>query len=78
MVLGSGKVSSYNLFTDSVNTDTDCPKEAKLLGIIIDNQLKSKKHIEDLFKKASFKLHAVKRLRSYLTFDKASAREIII
>ena len=43
----------------------------KLLGIIVDNELKFKKHIEDLCKKASNKLHALRRIRGYLTVEKA-------
>ena len=41
------------------------------LGIVIDNQLKFKKHIENLCKKASFKLHALHRIRKFLTVEKA-------
>ena len=35
------------------------------LGIVIDNQLKFKKHIENLCKKASFKLHALHTIRKF-------------
>ena len=42
-----------------------------MLGITIDNKLKLKKHIEDLCKKASYKLHALRRIRGYLTVEKA-------
>ena len=38
-------------------------REIELLGIVIDYQLKFKKHIENLCKKASFKLHAVEKAR---------------
>ena len=69
MVLGTCKASSYNFLIDSVKFS--CSKEVNLLGITIDNQLEFKKHIEDLCKKASFKLHAPRRLRPYLTVDKA-------
>ena len=48
-----------------------CSNEVKLLGITIDNELKFKKHIEDLCKKASYKLHALRRIRGYLTVEKA-------
>ena len=48
-----------------------CSNEVKLLGITIDNELKLKKHIEDLSKKASYKLHARRRIRGYLTVEKA-------
>ena len=46
-------------------------REIELLGIVIDNQLKFKKHIENLCKKASFKLHALRRIRKFLTVEKA-------
>ena len=40
-------------------------RKIEFLGIVIDNQLKFKKHIENLCKKASFKLHA---LPKYVNF----------
>ena len=43
----------------------------ELLGIVIDNQLKFKKYIENICKKASFKLHALRRIRKFLTVEKA-------
>ena len=46
-------------------------REIELLGIVMDNQLKFKKHIENLYKKASFKLHALRRIRKFLTVEKA-------
>ena len=48
-----------------------CSNEVKLLGITIDNELKFKKHTEDLCMKASYKLHALRRIRGYLTVEKA-------
>ena len=35
-----------------------CSNELKLLGITIDNELKFKKHIEDICKRESYRLHA--------------------
>ena len=46
-------------------------RETELLGTVIDNQLKFKKHIENLCKKASFKLHAMRRTHKFLTVEKA-------
>ena len=46
-------------------------REIVLLGIVIDNQLKFKKHIENLCKKASVKLHALRRIHKILTLEKA-------
>ena len=48
-----------------------CYNEVKLLGVTIDNELKFKKHVEDLCKKASYKLHVLRRIRGYLTVEKA-------
>ena len=45
MVLGTVKISSYNLFFDGVRVFSS--KEVKLLGITIDNLLKFKEHIEE-------------------------------
>ena len=46
-------------------------REIKLLGIFIDNHLKHKKHIENQYKKTSFKPHALCRIRKFLTAEKA-------
>ena len=45
-------------------------REIELLGFVIDNQLKFKKHIDNLCKKVSFKLHALRRIRKFLTVEK--------
>ena len=44
--------------------------EVILLGITID-KLVFKKHIENLCRTAQYKLHALTRIRKYLTLDKA-------
>ena len=69
MVLGVKNIAPFRL---NVNGNIiSCSNEVKLLGITIDDELKFKKHIEDLCKKASYKLHALKRIRGYLTVEKA-------
>ena len=56
MLLGIKSIASFRL---TVNGKIiPCSIEVKLLGITIDNELGFKKHIEDLCKKASYKLHA--------------------
>ena len=45
--------------------------EVTLLGVKIDKQLKFKSHIEELCRKATYKLHALRRIRKYLTVEKA-------
>ena len=42
-----------------------------LLGLTIDNRLAFKDHINILLRRASFKLHALRRIRKYLTGVKA-------
>ena len=54
-----------------VGVKISCSKEVNLLGTTTGNQLKFKKHIEDLCKKASYSLHALRSLRPYLTVNKA-------
>ena len=67
MVLG---VKNIVNFTINVNGKIiPCSNEVKLLGITIDNELKFKKYIEDLCKKASYKLHALRRIRGYMTVE---------
>ena len=45
--------------------------EVELLGITIDKTLNFKKHIKNLCRTAQYKLHALRRMRKYLTLDKA-------
>ena len=46
-------------------------REIKLLGIVIDNQLKFKNTLKTYAKEASFKLYALRRIRKFLTVEKA-------
>ena len=69
MILGDKQNTSFvsNINGKKINNS----REIELLGIVIDNQLKFQKHIENLCKKASFKLHALRRIRKFLTVEKA-------
>ena len=69
LVLGFKNIAPFRLTVNS--KIIPCSNEVKLLGITIDNELKFKKHIGDLCKKASYKLHALRRIRGYLTVEKA-------
>ena len=42
-----------------------------LLGITIDNNLVFRKHVENLCRETQYKLYALRRIRKYLTLDKA-------
>ena len=41
------------------------------LGITIDKKLTFKRHVENLCRKAQHKLHALRRIRKFLTIEKA-------
>ena len=69
MVLGVKNIVPFNLNINGKIIPSS--NEVKLLGITIDNQLKFKKYIEELCKKSSYKLHALRRIRGYLTVEKA-------
>ena len=56
----------------SVNTFTiNESDEAELLGLTIDKQLNFSKHIDKLCHNAQYKLHALRRIRKYLSLEKA-------
>ena len=69
MALGIDYIGSLNLNVASKVIPSS--SEVKVLGITIDNKIIFKKHIKDVCQKASFKLHALKRIRTYLTVEKA-------
>ena len=70
MVLGVNKNDCFNLNVAGKVIPSSC--EVKLLVITIDYDLKFKKHINELCRKASYKLHALQRIRRYLSVDKAN------
>ena len=45
--------------------------DVTLLGVMIDKNLTFKKHIDSLVRKAQYKLHALQRIRKFLTIEKA-------
>ena len=69
MVLGTKEGDSFvlNIGKSKIESST----EITLLGVKIDKQLKFKSHIEELCRKAAYKLHALCRIRKYLTIEKA-------
>ena len=69
MILGKKKRLKYSLKIRSITIKES--DEVELLGITIDKALNFKKHIENLCRNAQYKLHALRRIRKYLTLDKA-------
>ena len=45
--------------------------DVTLLGVMIDKNLTFKKHIDSLVRKAPYKLHALRRIRKFITTEKA-------
>ena len=68
-VLGANKNNFFNL--NAVGKVIPFSSEVKLLGTTTDYELKLKKHINKLCRKASYKLHALQRIRRYLSVDHA-------
>ena len=63
---------SYQPQKLSVNTFTiDESDEVELLGLTIDKELNFSKHIDKLCCNAQYKLHALRRIRKYLSLEKA-------
>ena len=52
------------------NTTIKCSQSEKKLGVILDNQLKFDKHIENICQKASRKSNALARVTNYMELPK--------
>ena len=69
MILGKSTRQSIILNINNIKIRES--SNVVLLGLTIDNRLTFKDHINILTRRASFKLHALRRIRKYLTTDKA-------
>ena len=69
MVLRNKDERSFNIHINNVKIKNS--NEVTLLGIKIDKDLTFKKHIGELFRRTSYKLHTLRRIRKYLTVEKA-------
>ena len=69
MILGGKKRNSVKLIINS--TEIEESKKVVLLGIITDNLLTFNEHIDNLCRTANYKLHALRRIRKYLSLEKA-------
>ena len=68
MVLGTKETDSFVLNIGKSKIESSA--EVTLLGFKIGRQLKFKSHIEELCRKGIYKLHALRRIRKYLTVEK--------
>ena len=73
IVLGNKDERSFNIHIYSVKSKSS--NEVALLGIKIDKSFTFKKHIRELCRKASYRLHTLRRIRKYLTVKKTNLLE---
>ena len=64
-----GNTGSHTLKIGDINIKS--VSYITLLGITIDSKLNFKEYINNIVKKAYYKLYALKRIRNFLTFEKA-------
>ena len=69
MILGKSLRQKCCLTIGPINVKES--DHVELLGITIDKHLSFKKHIENLCRNANLKPHALRRIRKYLTVEKA-------
>ena len=69
MILGKKKRNSVKLIINT--TEIEESRKVVLLGITIDNLLIFNEHIDNLCRTANYKLHALRRIRKYLSLEKA-------
>ena len=69
MVLGNKDQRSFKIHINKVKIKNS--NEVTLLGIKTDKNLTFKKHISELCRRASYKIYTLRRIRKYLTFEKA-------
>ena len=69
MVLGYKDERSFNIHINNVPIKNS--NKVTLLGIIIDKNLTFETHTSELCRRALYKLHSLRRIRKYLTVEKA-------
>ena len=66
-----GKSTRQTIILNINNIKIRESQNVELLGLTIDNRLTSKDQIKMLCRRASYKLHALRRIRKYLTLEKS-------
>ena len=69
MILVKKKRNSVKLIINT--TEIEERRKVVLLGITIDNLLIFNEHIDNLCRTENYKLHALRRIRKYLSSEKA-------
>ena len=67
MILGDRSHHKHELKINSIKVEAS--DDVLLLGITIDKKLTFKQHVENLCRKAQYKLHALRRIRKFLTTE---------
>ena len=70
MILGANTNIKVNLFLDGNKIEKS--QEVVLFKITIDDKLSFKTHIENICRKAKYKLHALQLIRKYLSTDEVN------
>ena len=66
-----GKSTRQNIILNINNIKITESQNVELLGLTIDNRLTFKDHMNMLCRRASYKLHALRRIRKYLSLEKS-------
>ena len=66
-----GKSTRQTIILNINNIKIRESQNVELLGLTIDNRLTFKDHINMLCRRANYKLHALRRIRKYLTLEKS-------
>ena len=69
LIFGDKSHYKHELKTNSIKVEAS--DDVLLLGITIDKKLTFKHHVENLCRKAQYKLHALRCIRKFLTIEKA-------
>ena len=69
MILGDKSHHKHILKTNSIKVEAS--DDVLLLGITIGKKLTFKQHIQNLCRKAQYKLYALRRISKFLTIEKA-------
>ena len=69
MIVGKGTGQTVILNINNIKIRES--QNVELLGLTIDNRLTFKDHINMLCRRANYKLHALRRMRKYLTPEKS-------
>ena len=74
MILGKSTTQTIILNVNNIKIRES--QNVELLDLTIDNRLTFKDHINMLCRRATYKLHALRRIRKYLTLEKSKLQRV--